>query len=116
MNFILQILISTLAIMVTSFFLPGVEVEHPLTAIIVAVVLAFLNSVLKPIMVMISLPITIASFGLFLVVINAILIKIADLLVDDFTVKSFWWALLFSIILAIVTSIFESFRNRDNQE
>lgn len=113
MNFILQILISTLAVLTTGALLPGVEVKDPFSGIIVALVLAFLNSFLKPLMVIFTLPITVASLGLFLIVINACLIMMADGLIGEgFEVDSFWWAIIFSFVLSIITSIFESIKNR----
>ncbi len=113
-------MISTLAVLITSMLLPGVEIANNsfLTALIVAVVLAFLNSVVKPILVLLTIPISVVTLGLFLVVINAAIILLADKIVDGFHVKSFWWALLFSLILSLVSSIFENIKAKDdkNQE
>ena len=108
MNFIIQLLISSLAVLVTSYILPGVKVDSFFTALVVAAVLAFLNTVVKPLMILLTIPITILSLGLFLVVINALMIMFAAKIVDGFEVQGFWWALLFSIILTITTSVFES--------
>ena len=108
MNFLVKLLISTLAVIITAYLLPGgVEVQNDsiVIAIIVAAVLAFLNSILKPIFIFLTIPITVFSFGLFLLVINALIIMLADKLVDGFKVKNFWWALIFSIMLSIVNSI-----------
>ena len=107
MNFIAKILISTLAVLVTSYLLPGVKVDGFYTALIVAAVLAFLNTVVKPLMILFTIPLTIISLGLFLIIINAFIIMLAAKIVNGFEVKSFWWALLFSLILSITTSIFE---------
>lgn len=108
MNFILQILISTLAVIVTSYLLPGVKVDSPYTALVVAAVLSFLNVVVKPIMILLTIPITILSLGLFLIIINALMILLTDRIVDGFEVHSFWYAILFSIILSLTTSVFEN--------
>jgi putative membrane protein len=118
MNFIIKIMISTLAVLITAWLLPGVDVENNsfLTALIVAVVLSFLNSVVKPILVFLTIPITIVTLGLFLVIINACLILFADRLIDGFHVKGFWWALLFSIILSLVTAIFEGIKRSDDRK
>ena len=107
MNFLVKLLISTLAVIITAYLLPGVEVKNDsvFIAIIVAAVLAFLNSILKPILIFLTIPITVFSLGLFLLVINAFIIMLADKLVDGFAVKNFWWALLFSIVLSIVNGI-----------
>ncbi len=118
MRFIIQLIISTLAVLISSFLLPGVEVQdnNIFTAIIVAAVLAFLNAVVKPIMIVLTIPVTFFTFGLFLLVINALMIILASKLVDGFRVDGFWWALLFSFILSIVTSILENVKKRDENE
>ena len=110
MNFLVQLLISTVAIILASYLLPGVEVTGFVTAFIVALVLAFLNAVVKPIMIILTIPITIVTLGLFLIAINAILILLADKLVDGFEVKNFWWALIFSFVLWLITSILEGLK------
>lgn len=117
MNFIVKIMISTLAVLISAWLLPGVDIENNsfVTALIVALVLAFLNSVVKPILVFLTIPITIVTLGLFLVIINAGMILLADRLIDGFHVRGFWWALLFSIILSIVTSIFEAIKRSDER-
>lgn len=108
MNFILKLIITSLAVMLVAYILPGVHVDSIITALIVACVLAFLNAIIKPLLVLFTLPLTIVSLGLFLLVINAIIILITEKLVDGFSVKNFGVALLFSILLSITTSVLES--------
>ncbi len=96
-----------LAVLITSYLLPGVTVDGMLGAVIVAAVLALLDAVLKPIMIVLTLPVTVISLGLFLLVINALVILLASHLVPGFKVDGFWWALLFSVILTIVSSLLE---------
>lgn len=108
MSFINKVIISTLAVLLVGKILPGVQVDNILIALLVALVLAFLNSIVKPLLILFTLPITFFTLGLFLLVINAIIILMADKLIDEFSVNSFWTALLFSIVLSMVTSIFES--------
>ncbi len=117
MKFIVKLIISTLAVLISSYLLPGVEIvgNSFFTALIVAAVLAFLNAVVKPIMIILTIPITFVTLGFFLLVINACIILIASKLVDGFYVDGFWWALLFSLILSIVTSILESVKKRDEE-
>jgi len=116
MKFIIQICVSTLAILVTSYLLnSAVHVDSFLTALVLAAVLAFLNAVIKPLMIIFTIPVTILSFGLFLLVINACIILMADRLIDGFEIRNFWWALLFSIILSFITSIFNRIQ-KGNQE
>lgn len=105
-NILLKILISAIAVILTSYLLPGVHVDSFLSALIVAGVLAILNALVKPILIILTIPVTIVTFGLFLFVINALIILIASSLISGFNVDGFWWALLFSIILSLITYIF----------
>ena len=107
MNFLVKVLVSTFAVVITSYLLSGVVVPDFTTAIVVAFVLAVLNALLKPILVILTIPVTIMSLGLFLLVINAFIIQLAAYIVSGFEVASFWWALLFGVILAIVTWFLE---------
>ena len=106
MNFLAKILVSGLAVFITAYLLPGVLIDGYITALIVGIVLSILNTIVKPLLIILTIPATILSLGLFLFVINAIIIMLADSLVGGFEVRSFWWALLFSIILSVVNSIF----------
>jgi putative membrane protein len=85
----------------------GVHIGDPklLTGITIAIVMALINVLLKPVLVALTLPLTIGSFGMFLIVINAVLILIVDGLLDNFQVDSFWWAILFSLLVSATTSI-----------
>jgi len=106
---LLKILILGTAVMFSSYLIPGVHVIDFVSALLVALVLSFLNAFLKPILVLISIPITILTLGLFLLVINALLIMLAAyMLRPSFEVDGFWWALLFSFVLSFITSILES--------
>jgi putative membrane protein len=75
------------------------------TAIIVAIVLGLLNLTIKPLLILLTIPATVVTFGLFLFVINALVIMAADSLVGGFAVQSFWWALLFSLLLSFINSL-----------
>ena len=105
MKTFLKILFTALAVVVLATVLPGVSVSGSLSAIIVAVVIALLNMFVKPLLIFFTLPATIVTFGLFLFVINAIIILLADNLVDGFAVSGFFAALLFSILLSIFRSV-----------
>ncbi len=107
MSFLLKVLVSTFAVVITSYLLGGVNVPDFTTALVVAFVLGVLNIVLKPILIVLTIPVTIFSLGLFLLVINAFIIQLTGVIVRGFEVDSFWWALLFSIILSIVTWFLE---------
>lgn len=108
MKFLIKILVTGLAVLISSYILPGVNVEGMLTAVIVAAVLTLLNVSVKPLLIILTIPITIFTLGLFLLVINALMIMLAGRIVPGFTVDGFWYALLFSIVLSIISSIFES--------
>lgn len=108
MNLIIRLLLNALAVFVLAHLLSGVDVDGYLGALIVAVVLAILNLLIKPLLVIFTLPVTIMTLGLFLLVINALIILLADKLIDGFGVSSFWSALLFSILLSILQSILHS--------
>lgn len=109
MNLILKILLSAVAVLVIARFLPGVSIENYTSAIIVAVVLGILRVTVKPILIILTLPVTILTLGLILLVINALIIMLADNLIGGFYVTGFWTALLFSLILSIFQSILYSF-------
>lgn len=109
MSLLLQILISSVAVYFTAWLLPGVSVKSFGASVLVAIVLGILNATLKPILQFISFPITILTLGLFLLVINTVIILIASWLMSSFHVENFWWALLFSVIMSIIISIMESF-------
>lgn len=118
MKFIIQLIISTLAVLITDYLLSGVEIVNGnfFTALIVAAVLSFLNAVVKPIMIILTIPITLISLGLFLLVINAAMVLFASNLVEGFHVDGFWSALFFSLILSFVTALLESVKKRDEQQ
>ena len=107
MKLLLRWLISALAVLVLARLLPGVEVDSYVTALIVAIVLALLNIFLKPLLIFFTIPITVITLGLFLLVINAAIILTASYLVDGFEVVNFWWALIFSILLSVITSVIQ---------
>jgi putative membrane protein len=107
-QFIIRLLLSAAAVLITSKVLSGVKVESYGQAIIVAIVLGVINAVVKPILVFLTIPITILTLGLFLLVINALMIMLVDKVLKGFSVKSFWWAFFFSIILSLLNAILQS--------
>ncbi|WP_339610704.1 phage holin family protein [uncultured Planktosalinus sp.] len=108
MKLIIQLLLTAIVVLVLAELLPGVGVDAFTTSIIVAAVLALLNVLVKPILVFLTLPATLITFGLFLLVINAVIILLVDYLIPGFTVDGFWWALLFSLLLTISQSVLYS--------
>ena len=109
MRIILKILLSALAVLILARILPGVGVDSYATAIFVAIVISLLNFIVKPLLIILTLPVTILTLGLFLLIINALIILMADALIGGFNVTNIWWALLFSLLLSLLQSIFNSF-------
>ncbi|MBC5837173.1 phage holin family protein [Flavobacterium muglaense] len=105
MKLLFRILITAILVVVLSNVMTGVHVAGFSTALIVAVVLGLLNVFIKPILVLLTFPITFVTLGLFLLVINAIIILLCDNIVGGFSVNSFWTALLFSVILSVSQSL-----------
>lgn len=106
MRFIINLLITAVATYALSEVLdPHVEINSFSTALIFALVLAFLNAIVKPLLVILTLPVTIVTLGLFLLVINIIIIKIADYLVSGFHVQGWLWALIFSFLLSLFSAL-----------
>jgi putative membrane protein len=111
MKLLFKILITAVLVMLISHFMRGVHVANFATSIIVAVVLGLLNLFVKPILVLFTLPVTIVTLGLFLLIINAILILLCTKIVGGFSIDSFWTALLFSIVLSVLQSIMYGLAN-----
>jgi putative membrane protein len=126
MKVISKLLLTTLAVMVSTFLLNGINIYglgHNLSSITLtgikysfylAIVLSILNVTVKPFLKLFTLPFTILTFGLFLLVVNAIVIELADWLMDSFVVVNFYWAILFSIILTIVQWILNKIFNTED--
>jgi putative membrane protein len=105
MGFIIKILVIAVAVYLAAYLLPGVTITNIQTTIFVALVLALLNTFVKPILVILTIPVTIITLGLFLLVINALMVKWAASLVDGFTVDGWLSALLVSLIVSAVSFI-----------
>ena len=95
--------------------LPGIHVIDFWTAFIFAVVLAILNIFIKPLIILVTLPVTILTFGLFLFIINALIVLLASRFVTGFRIDNFWWGLLFSLLLSLFISIFDRQMEKDKR-
>lgn len=113
MKLIIKLLLTALAVVLLAEILPGIQVASYTTAILVAIVLALLNLIVRPVLIFLTLPATIITLGLFLFVINACIILLAGNLIGGFAVSSFWTALFFSILLTILQSVFYSVLGED---
>ncbi|MCX5792425.1 MAG: phage holin family protein [Elusimicrobia bacterium] len=110
MKILVNLLLSTVAVFVTARILPGVKLDGFMTALVVAVVLGLANAVLRPILLILTLPINILSLGLFTFVIIGFMVKLVSWLVPGFQVASFWWALVFALVLWIVSAFLSIFK------
>ena len=98
-------LVTTLAVLIAAYLLPGVSVKNFFAALLTALVLGLINAILRPILVILTLPLTVVTLGLFIFVINALLVLLTSAMVPGFEVRSFWWALLFSFVFSIVSFV-----------
>lgn len=113
MKLLTHLLVSTLAVLIAAYIIPGVAVADFWSALVLAVVLGVLNTVLRPILIFLTLPLTILTLGLFTLVINTLLIMLAGFLVPGFIVTSFTQAFLFGIVLFFINSfMFTFFREK----
>ena len=115
MNFLIRILVIAAVSFGLAHLLKGIHVADFWTALVFAIVLALLNMFIRPILILLTLPVTFITLGLFLFVINAIVVLIASKFVDGFHIDNFWWALLFSIILSIVTSAIDKKEEKEQR-
>mgnify|MGYP001574793526 CR=1 FL=1 len=104
MNRIIKFLLLGGVVWLCAQYLEGVMVVDYVHAIIAALVLAILNTLIRPVLTIISLPITIITFGLFSLALTAFIVEIMDYFVSGITVTSFWWALLFGLIVSLANS------------
>ena len=107
MYFLLKILIIAAVSYGLAYVLKGVDVDSFWTALIFAVVLTALNFFVKPILVILTLPVTILTLGLFLFIINAVVVLLASRFVDGISIANFWWGLIFSLLLTIIMTILD---------
>lgn len=115
MNLIIKLLVNAIAVFVIANILSGVQLDGYVSAIIVALVLSILNLLVKPILVLFTLPVTVITLGLFLLVINGLIILLADEFIDGFSVDGIGWAILFSILLSILQSLLQSFFSKEKK-
>lgn len=102
MHLILAIIINTVAVLLTSYILPGIHLKDFWTALWVAIVLGIVNAILRPIIFILTLPINILTLGLFSFVIMGLLVYLVSAIVPGFKVDNFGWAILFALIVAII--------------
>lgn len=107
---IVRLIVSALAVLISAYTLDGVNVDPWWWAVIIAIVLGFVNSCIRPLVKLLALPINIVTLGLFTFVINALMVLLCSWLVGPhFEVQGFWWALAFSIVMTIVAWLLHLF-------
>jgi putative membrane protein len=114
MNFFLGLLVSAVAVLFAGWLVPGVLVDNFWTALVVAAVLSFLNAIVKPVLIVLTLPVTVLTLGLFLLVINVFIVYAASSLVDGFRVDGFWAALFFSLVVSGSRAVLEMFVKKED--
>ena len=112
MAILVKWVLSAVGVLIAAYILPGVAVTSFWTALLVAAILAVLNAILRPILVVLTIPITILTLGLFLLVINALIILLTDSLISGFEVSNFWWALAFSLLISVLGALFDDVAER----
>jgi putative membrane protein len=105
MHILINWFVMTVAILISAYLLPGVLVRSFFAAVVTALVLGLVNAVVRPILIIFTLPLTILSLGLFIFVLNALLVLLVSAIVPGFEVRNFWWALLFSLVFSIVSFV-----------
>ena len=116
MRLLARIISTAIAILLVTKVMPHVSIDDAWTAVILAVILSLLNIFVKPLLIFFTLPITVLTLGFFLLVINAALVLMASQIVKGFHVDGFWWAMLFSIVLSLVVSLFEKLQGNPERE
>ncbi|MEX2013955.1 MAG: phage holin family protein [Parcubacteria group bacterium] len=109
MKIFINWLLATVAIIIAAYLLPGISVEGIVPALVLAVVLGIINAFIRPVLLLLTMPLSVITLGLFALVLNTLLIMAAAAVVPGVTIASFWWALLFGIVLALVSAVLKSF-------
>ena len=105
MRLLINWLIATVAILISAYLLPGVTIESLGAAVITALILGLINAIIRPILVILTLPITIVTLGLFVFILNALLVLLTSAIVPGFQVRGFLWALLFSLVFSAINFV-----------
>lgn len=116
MKLILKILLSSVAVIALSYLLGGVTVTNFTAAIYVAIVIGLLRAIVRPILVVLTFPITVVTLGLFLFVINAIIVFMASSLIDGFEVNGLFTAIIFSLLLTFSQSVLYKMLDNDKKQ
>ncbi len=108
MRLIIGWILFSIAIYLTAYLLPGIHLVDFTSALIAAVGLGLINAVIKPVLLILTLPLNILTLGLLTFVINALLVLLAAYFITDFSVDNFWWALLFSLVVSVINGLLQA--------
>ena len=111
MGFLIRLCLNAVALLIVSTVIPGIEVRGVLPALAAAFFLGLVNAVVRPIILILTLPLTIVTLGLFIPVINAFLLKLVSLMIQGFEVHGFWSAVFGALLLSIVSGLLSLFIN-----
>ncbi len=111
-----RIIISTISILVVGYVLPGVVISSPWSAFVVAIVLALLNTFLKPVLIILTFPVTVLTMGLFLLIINGFIVLIASHYIHGFSVSGMFTAIIFSILVSVINALLGINRYREERK
>ncbi|MEA1985991.1 MAG: phage holin family protein [Candidatus Marinimicrobia bacterium] len=114
-NFLIKIIINILALLIIISLFDGIVIDNFLTLLAVAVVMGILNSIIKPILTIITLPLTVATFGIFLLIVNGFVLWMASALINGFAIMSFSVAVWGALVLSFVSMIVENLLTKKNQ-
>lgn len=114
-RFFTKTIATAVAVLIVSYLLSGVTIDNTVTALLVAVVLGLLNNFVKPILVILTIPFTVLTLGIFLLFINVFIIQLVAKIVPGFEVNGWWTALFFSFLVSLFTAIIESILGRPDE-
>ena len=106
MALLLVWILNAISLLIVAYLLPGITVASFGSALIAALVLGLLNTLVKPVLILLTLPITVVTLGLFLLVVNALVFWFAGTILSGFRVEGFWWAMLGALVYSIVSGLF----------
>ena len=106
MDLIIKLLVNAIAVFAFGYMLRGVHVKSFGSAILIAIVLALVNAFVRPVVLFLTLPFTIITFGLFILVVNTLMVMLVDWILDGLKIDNFWWALLFSVLMSLLNLLF----------
>jgi putative membrane protein len=103
MRFVARVLLNGLAILAAAYVLPGLQLSGPIPALVAGAALGFINAILRPILLLLTLPLTLLTLGLFIFVVNAICLALTAALVPGFEIAGFWSALFGALLVSLVS-------------